>query len=224
MDWHRGHGLILQIETIRAKMVNKTCVYRDCKSDSRSHPWLIWSNFIKPTLAKNKKRAERWVQLVGRDDFTVDNITQDTYICEKHFSEEDHESLNWKRNLKLDPFPAGVLPVNLNLPKPNPNYDLTDLSEFLWFLCPDDKCVFKSKDQHVFEKHMRDMHDTYKGSEMIKQSSGARQNTMLIRNGNKAKQTGIALLHINADDVHLCGCCLGTVSYTHLTLPTIYSV
>lgn len=87
-------------------MVNKTCVYKKCKSDSRRHPWIKWATFISPKVNRNLERAKKWIRLLGRPDFTIERINVHTFICEDHFPEKDHENLDWKRNPNLTPFPA----------------------------------------------------------------------------------------------------------------------
>ena len=67
----------------------KRCLYLDCNSDSRFHPWLKWAAFVKPTKTKNIERAKRWVYLLKRSVFKLENITEDSYICEKHFPEKE---------------------------------------------------------------------------------------------------------------------------------------
>ena len=84
-------------------MPNKHCVFSDCRSDSRYYPNLKWASFVKPTKTYNVKRAIRWVHLVGRSDFTISNITKDTWICEKHFP--PGVVLDWSKNVELEPFP-----------------------------------------------------------------------------------------------------------------------
>ena len=58
----------------------KHCVFSDCKSDSRFHPWLKFAAFVKPTKAENIERAKRWIYLLDREDFGVEKINKDTYI------------------------------------------------------------------------------------------------------------------------------------------------
>ena len=48
--------------------------------------------------------AKRWVHLCARSNFTIKNITRNTYICSKHFP--DGSVLNVKANPTLEPFNA----------------------------------------------------------------------------------------------------------------------
>ena len=85
-------------------MPSKVCVFKKCKSDSRRHPWIKWAAFVSPKVSRNLERAEKWIKLLGRPDFTIERINKDTFICEDHFPEADHENLDWKRNPNLTPF------------------------------------------------------------------------------------------------------------------------
>jgi hypothetical protein len=80
----------------------KHCCFGVCSSNSKRHPDVNFIPFIKPTI--NLKRAERWVHLCGRADFSVDKITRDTYICHLHFSVG--QDLNTHTNPLLEPYPA----------------------------------------------------------------------------------------------------------------------
>ena len=64
-------------------MPTKYCAHGLCDSDSRKHPNIKFAKFIPPSV--NRLRSERWVHLMGRKNFTVDNVKAWTYICEKHF-------------------------------------------------------------------------------------------------------------------------------------------
>ena len=86
----------------------KRCLYEDCKSDTRFHPWLKWAGFVKPTKPKNIERAKRWIYLLQKSAFKLENITVDSYICEKHFPQKHHENLDWKKNLELEPIPPNA--------------------------------------------------------------------------------------------------------------------
>ncbi|KAK7101626.1 uncharacterized protein [Littorina saxatilis] len=74
-------------------MVNKTCAYGLCKSDSRHYgrPKMEGVAFIYfPQPRKDKEKCKRWVRACGRPAegagcFTEDSVTKDTYICSKHF-------------------------------------------------------------------------------------------------------------------------------------------
>ena len=90
-------------------MPSKVCVFKKCKSDSRRHPWIKWATFVSPKKFDNVERAKKWLQLVGRPDYTIERLKSgsiNTFICEDHFPEKDHENLDWKTNPNLTPFPA----------------------------------------------------------------------------------------------------------------------
>ena len=89
----------------------KICVFKKCKSDQRRHPWIKWATFVSPLKLQNVERAKKWLQLVGRPDYTIERLklprqSTNTFICEDHFPEEDHDNLDWKTNPNLTPFPA----------------------------------------------------------------------------------------------------------------------
>jgi hypothetical protein len=80
----------------------KTCCYGLCNSDTRKDRTIRFLPFPKPKI--NLSRAKRWIHLCGRNDFTVDNITSRSYICTKHFP--DQENFDLMSNSELEPFPA----------------------------------------------------------------------------------------------------------------------
>ena len=80
------------------------CVYEDCRASSWRNPDFRFAHFVKPK--KNLERAKRWVELVGRPDFGIDDIKNYSVICEKHFP--PGVVLNYHRNFYLEPFPASI--------------------------------------------------------------------------------------------------------------------
>jgi hypothetical protein len=80
------------------------CAWGTCTSDSRKdEEGVTFLPFPKPK--NNFKQAKRWTFLCGRGkDFTVLNITQNTYICSKHFKND--QVLSVKQNPSLEPFNA----------------------------------------------------------------------------------------------------------------------
>lgn len=78
------------------------CSYGLCNSSSEKEPHLKFVPFPKPT--KNLKAAKTWLQLIGRDKFGIQDITRNTYVCEKHFALD--AVLDLKRNPDLKPNPA----------------------------------------------------------------------------------------------------------------------
>ena len=93
-------------------MPNYHCIYGTCLSDSRrpEDKNLKFLPFAKPW--NDRKQAERWVHLIGRKNFTVDDITQNSYICVKHFPKNvELNWKNWKKNKTLEPYPALSLTI-----------------------------------------------------------------------------------------------------------------
>ncbi|KAL3873450.1 hypothetical protein ACJMK2_036566 [Sinanodonta woodiana] len=69
-------------------VTTKHCCYGSCRSDSRYQKDGVWfigfgNGFPKPD--KEKERCMLWVHNCGRRDFTIKNVTKDTYICSLHF-------------------------------------------------------------------------------------------------------------------------------------------
>ena len=83
--------------------MGKHCCHGVCNSDSRyEENIVVFIPFPKPSV--DGKKAERWVYLCGRENFTLDSIQKWTYICSKHFS--DGELLDWRKNPSLEPYSA----------------------------------------------------------------------------------------------------------------------
>ena len=89
-------------------MVNYTCAWGLCQNTRQKNPTLRFIPFIKPFgRFPDRICADRWVWLCGRKNFTVDDITHNTYICAEHFDNyENVEDLNPRKNQRLEPYPA----------------------------------------------------------------------------------------------------------------------
>ena len=57
---------------------NHYCCHGNCKSNIRDNPNLKFARFPKKTI--DLDRAKRWVELMGRTNFTLADITQNTGI------------------------------------------------------------------------------------------------------------------------------------------------
>jgi hypothetical protein len=69
-------------------MVNKHCACGDCNSDSRYAHKEHMKNVSFVNFPKFKSQPEKclaWVEACYREDFKVENVNKDTYICTKHF-------------------------------------------------------------------------------------------------------------------------------------------
>ena len=84
-------------------MTRKYCAFGLCKSNSYKSPELRFANFPKVSVAP--QRAIEWAILMKRTDFTVNNITRNTFVCELHFDE--NVDLNYQTNTNLRPYPNG---------------------------------------------------------------------------------------------------------------------
>ena len=82
-------------------MTNKYCASGLCKSSSYKFPNLRFATF--PKVSVNPQRAQQWVVLMKRMNFTVANITKNSFVCELHFDE--NVDLNYKTNKDLTPYP-----------------------------------------------------------------------------------------------------------------------
>jgi hypothetical protein len=80
----------------------KHCCHGLCKSDTKIDPSRKFLPFPKPK--RHPEKARRWIELCGRENFTVANITKWTYICDKHFP--CGVNLDHHVNQSLEPFPV----------------------------------------------------------------------------------------------------------------------
>ena len=84
------------------------CAWGLCKSDSKyneksknSKPSMVGVSFIPfPKPKTNFKRCKAWIKACGKKNFTIDNITRNTYVCSKHFHNGQPSELY------PDPYPA----------------------------------------------------------------------------------------------------------------------
>ena len=81
------------------------CCWGKCHSNSlRTSSEIHFLPFPKPWI--DLGRTKRWVHLCGREGFTVDSVTKNTYICSLHFNASAEPSLDWKKNPSLEPVSA----------------------------------------------------------------------------------------------------------------------
>ena len=107
-----------------------TCSMGLCKNNKRKNPTLRFIPFVKPFgRFANEERAKRWVHLCGRKDFTVDQITQNSYICAHHFPNyENKKDFNPILNKELEPY-------NLFSSKTHPKFEKTKGNTGNYFDC-----------------------------------------------------------------------------------------
>ena len=88
----------------------KRCIYEGCRSDSRKKSvierGITFLPFPKPITRLDS--AERWCTLIGREGFTIKDITPHSYICSLHF--KPWENLDIKANPSLAPTPNQLEP------------------------------------------------------------------------------------------------------------------
>ena len=67
----------------------KYCSSALCKNNAKDHPTKKFALFVQ-AQGRNPdlQRAQRWIHLMGRLNFSVENIRRHTYVCEDHFDEE----------------------------------------------------------------------------------------------------------------------------------------
>ena len=66
----------------------KYCASGLCKNNAKDNPSKKFALFVQ-TAGRNKdlERAKRWIQLMGRANFSVEHIKSYIYVCEDHFDE-----------------------------------------------------------------------------------------------------------------------------------------
>ena len=79
----------------------KSCVFSSCRSSSKKDKSIVFAKFVSPFC--DLKRAEKWVELVGRSDFTVGKITRNIFVCERHFPRSTLD-YDYQTNPALEPF------------------------------------------------------------------------------------------------------------------------
>ena len=66
----------------------KTCSSGLCHNNNKKHPDKEFALFVQPQGREaDLERAKIWVQLLRRGNFTVENVTRQTYVCSDHFDE-----------------------------------------------------------------------------------------------------------------------------------------
>lgn len=69
-------------------MRTKICVYKHCNSDSRqsdkAHMQGVF--FLPfPKAKSNFEKCEKWINWLGREDYPIERVNRNTYLCSKHF-------------------------------------------------------------------------------------------------------------------------------------------
>ena len=68
--------------------MGKYCASGLCNSSDQKQPDKKFALFVQPVgRGSDEQRAQRWVHLMGRQNFTVENVKRHTYVCEDHFDE-----------------------------------------------------------------------------------------------------------------------------------------
>merc|ERR1712203_321902 len=88
------------------KKMTRSCKWGNCNNSDHKSPTLRFIPFAKP-FGKHAdvKRAQKWVDLCARKDFSVKSINNDSYICAHHFPNyETKEELTPQTNKELEPY------------------------------------------------------------------------------------------------------------------------
>lgn len=64
------------------------CSFKSCKSDSRISKNKKLRFYPFPKMKSNPIKCVRWIELCGSEKLNPNNITRNTYLCNKHFSEK----------------------------------------------------------------------------------------------------------------------------------------
>ena len=93
-------------------VATKHCCYGVCDSDSRYSDRdrmknVFFISFPKPS--RDLQKCRRWIQSCRRDNFGIENVTKDTYICSLHFV-----GGNGPTDDNPDPIPATVTPEQVS--------------------------------------------------------------------------------------------------------------
>ena len=97
-------------ETRETEIMVKSCVFANCLNNTKSQPELKFYPFVKPNV--EPERAKKWLDLVGRPDLTLENISRTSYLCQDHFLPNLFD-YDWRTNTLLEPFASGE--VNLDI-------------------------------------------------------------------------------------------------------------
>ena len=81
---------------------------------------------------------------------------------------------------------------------PEPQYNIADLTQYQWYVCPDETCLYQSKYSHDFEQHMTNNHNSYKDEKIMLDMSGDK--TMMGRREQKSFESSFETMPKNVRD------------------------
>ena len=113
--------------------MTKSCAWGICPNTDNKNPTLRFISFVKPYgRYGDRARAANWVYLCGRKNFTLENITQNSYICAHHFPNHKNKAkLNPILNKELEPYSCLSSEVH---PKFVPTIGNTGKLQIIFFL------------------------------------------------------------------------------------------
>ena len=89
VTYYKIHTLVV-IKVLRKSpnKIGKTCASGLCHSNQKYQPQKKFALFVQPKgRGSDIGRCQRWVHLMGRSLFTVDDVKRHTYVCEDHFDD-----------------------------------------------------------------------------------------------------------------------------------------
>ena len=79
----------------------KYCASGICKNNAKDHPNKKFALFVQTTGRNaNPNRAQIWIQLMGRQNLSLADIKNYTYVCEDHF--DDNVELDYRKVSCID--------------------------------------------------------------------------------------------------------------------------
>ena len=79
----------------------KYCASGLCKNNAKDHPNKKFALFVQTTGRNaNPNRAQIWIQLMGRQNLSLADIKNYTYVCEDHF--DDNVELDYRKVSCID--------------------------------------------------------------------------------------------------------------------------
>ena len=82
--------------------MGKTCASGLCHSNQKYQPQKKFALFVQPKgRGSDITRCQRWVHLMGRSLFTVDDVKRHTYVCEDHFDDGIELDYRLVRKIKI---------------------------------------------------------------------------------------------------------------------------
>ena len=156
--------------------MTRSCKWGNCNNSDHKSPTLRFIPFAKP-FGKHAdlKRAQKWVDLCARKDFSVKSINNDSYICAHHFPNyETKEELTPQTNKELEPysFLAWLQSPN-DFPEFVPTQGNTNIPKKIKPKNPDNKKLSKKeKDEKIMMEIKKEIYGDEYYDEISKENNG----------------------------------------------------